>query len=158
MYLALAGASAVLLLCDPDLVSSRIDYRLVFAGLTLFFLLGVIDDFANVHGLLKLAVQVGAAGLLVGGGAIVPVGSMGWSATPFVQTAATVLSIGWLVFAANAVNLSDGMDGLAGTISLGAAASLAAIGLVGGAFLPAAVALVVSGVVLGFLLFNAPPA
>jgi len=69
-----------------------------------------------------------------------------------------VVSVFWLVGLANALNMLDGLDGLAGGVTFIISGLLAAILIVTGqpiaAFLPIALA----GAVAGFLLHNLPPA
>jgi UDP-GlcNAc:undecaprenyl-phosphate/decaprenyl-phosphate GlcNAc-1-phosphate transferase len=80
-----------------------------------------------------------------------------WDYSPWLAIAATVLWIGWMT---NTINFSDGVDGLAGGVSLIAALALAFNALaqrppqITIALLPLALA----GACAGFLLFNFPPA
>jgi UDP-GlcNAc:undecaprenyl-phosphate GlcNAc-1-phosphate transferase len=64
----------------------------------------------------------------------------------------------WLVAGINAVNLIDGMDGLASTTGLCIALGVAATGWVTGASATALLALTLAGALAGFLAFNFPPA
>ncbi|MCM3637959.1 phospho-N-acetylmuramoyl-pentapeptide-transferase [Sporosarcina luteola] len=64
----------------------------------------------------------------------------------------------WLVGFSNAVNLSDGLDGLVAGTSTIAFAAFGVLGLVYEQFDIATFAFVVSGAMLGFLLFNMKPA
>ena len=58
----------------------------------------------------------------------------------------------------NAINLIDGMDGLAGGICFFAALTSAVIGLAKGDFFTATIGFTIVGSLLGFLMFNLPPA
>lgn len=74
---------------------------------------------------------------------------LGWAGLGFV--------VFWLVACTNVINLADGMDGLAGSISL---VALATIGILSGWSAGEAVALfsyTVCGAIAGFLLHNWPP-
>ncbi|WP_432359490.1 phospho-N-acetylmuramoyl-pentapeptide-transferase [Sporosarcina sp. UB5] len=64
----------------------------------------------------------------------------------------------WLVGFSNAVNLSDGLDGLVAGTSTIAFAAFGVLGLVYEQYDIATFAFVVSGAMLGFLLFNMKPA
>ncbi len=78
---------------------------------------------------------------------------------PYIQASlALPLTLLWYVAVINAVNLIDGLDGLAGGISLIAFGSLALVFSANGdlRFLP--IALVVTGSIAGFLVFNFSPA
>ncbi len=106
----------------------------------------------------KLGGQVAAASLAVGSGLYVasvnlplvgPVG-LGW--------AGAALTLAWILFATNAMNFIDGLNGLAAGVSALAAAVLAGIGAAhGGWFVYFTGLLLVSGLV-GFLPFNFPRA
>ena len=117
-----------------------------------------LDDVREWPFTIKLGAQIGAAVLAVGSGLWVdtlnlpgvgPVG-LGWVGVP--------LSLGWILFATNAVNFMDGLNGLvAGSCAL---ASLVLAGLaagMGGWFVYAAGGLLGAGL-LGFLPFNFPRA
>jgi len=75
-----------------------------------------------------------------------------WGAVPAAGIE-VLLVVFWVVLVTNAINLIDGMDGLAATAALVAALGGAALG--GAAPLPA---LVLAGAILGFLRFNLPRA
>ncbi len=116
------------------------------------------DDLLDWPFMVKLAAQLGAALLAVGSGLMVdavnvplagPV-SLGWFAAP--------LTLAWILFATNAMNFIDGLNGLAAGVSALAAAALAGIAAAhGGWFVYFAGLLLMSGL-LGFLPFNFPRA
>lgn len=125
------------------------------AGATLA--LGVYDDATNLRGLYKLAGQLLIAGMLVYlglrmdhfelfGNEI----TLGWLAVPF--------SMFWLVGSTNAINLLDGIDGLASGVGLVLCLTLASINALFGHFPEAVVMLALAGSLLGFLRYNFAPA
>jgi len=63
-----------------------------------------------------------------------------------------------IVSTANAVNITDGLDGLAGGLSVIAFASLGGIAYMKGLFLLTAFCAIIAGATLAFLWFNIPPA
>ncbi|MEC9092116.1 MAG: MraY family glycosyltransferase [Planctomycetota bacterium] len=73
-------------------------------------------------------------------------------------TVAMAITIIWIVGAINSVNLIDGADGLAGTTTFIVSLALAVISLVTNHLIEGAIALSLSGAILGFLIFNFPPA
>jgi UDP-GlcNAc:undecaprenyl-phosphate GlcNAc-1-phosphate transferase len=75
---------------------------------------------------------------------------LGWLGVPI-----TVL---WLVACINALNLLDGMDGLASLVGLSTAAMLAIIALNLGHSHVSLIAIALAGALVGFLLYNLPPA
>jgi UDP-GlcNAc:undecaprenyl-phosphate GlcNAc-1-phosphate transferase len=68
------------------------------------------------------------------------------------------LTVFWLIALPNLINLVDGMDGLAGGISLMLMGLLCYAGLTGSAAFPALCAAGMVGALIGFLRFNFPPA
>jgi UDP-GlcNAc:undecaprenyl-phosphate GlcNAc-1-phosphate transferase len=64
----------------------------------------------------------------------------------------------WMVGIANAINLVDGMDGLAGGIAGFAALAMGIIALLTGHFDTALIAFALLGGIIGFLFYNLPPA
>jgi len=117
--------------------------------------LGVVDDVRGLGARTKLVGQIAAAVLLV---VLVKdfrvrklIGlDLGWLSIP--------LTIGWLVACANAVNLIDGLDGLAAGVTLIALATVLVFATVLNAWLVVLLAGTLCGAILGFLIFNWPPA
>ncbi len=70
----------------------------------------------------------------------------------------TALTFLFLVGVTNAVNLSDGLDGLAGGMSLLCLCAVALLASVSGNMLVVTIALIECGAILGFLRFNTHPA
>lgn len=130
-------------------------FVLVAAG---FHALGLVDDLKNLSGRAKLAVQLLLACIAVASGyrfydlslpGYFSIG-LGWVSLP--------LSVLWIVGIANAVNLLDGMDGMAGGFSFIAFGIWAAYFLKDGQYLPTVAAIAGAGATLGFLFYNFPPA
>jgi UDP-GlcNAc:undecaprenyl-phosphate GlcNAc-1-phosphate transferase len=69
-----------------------------------------------------------------------------------------IITVLWIVGLSNALNLIDGMDGLAGGIAMIGTAIWAIFFFKTGQSLPALVALAACGAIGGFLFFNFPPA
>jgi UDP-GlcNAc:undecaprenyl-phosphate/decaprenyl-phosphate GlcNAc-1-phosphate transferase len=117
-----------------------------------------LDDLFDWKFTVKLAAQVLAAVVAVGSGIYVVdyrlpyVGPLyvGWLAAP-----ATVL---WLLFATNAMNFIDGLNGLAGGVALIAACFLAGIAAFTGGWFAYFAALLLAAGLAGFLPFNFPRA
>lgn len=122
----------------------------VWAGAVLVFLVGLADDLWGVRPEGKLIVQVGATALLLYAGQAFWRGGPFWVSIP--------LTFLWVIGITNAVNLLDGLDGLAASITAVAAATLGAIGVSIGEVGLAAVAVIMAGACLGFLLYNLKPA
>lgn len=130
------------------------------AGAGILVLLGIMDDLKGIDYKTKFCGQIAAAAIVVVAGDVT-IRSLGallpahvvlpdWIAVP--------LTIFAIVGITNAVNLADGLDGLAGGISLLAFACIGYIAsLHQGPFI-ALIAVALSGAVFGFLRFNSHPA
>jgi len=131
----------------------RILWQMALPALAVF-LLGMYDDLAGMKASHKLVGQIAAAAVAVAAG--IRIHSIaGISLDPWTGAVVTVL---WLVACANAMNLIDGVDGLASGVALIAAcASIVAALITGHLELAIAFAPVVGGL-LGFLVFNFNPA
>jgi len=128
--------------------------RSVAPAALLVVLLGLADDIFSLKPWQKLAGQILASYIAVAGG--VHIGSLaGFSLDPWIGTAVTVV---WLVGCANAVNLIDGVDGLAAGIALLACAADLVAALLGGNMALAIAIAPLAGALLGFLVFNSSPA
>ena len=125
---------------------------------TLLFMAGLLDDRLDLDYRLKLAGQIAAALIVVLGGEIQI------EKLPFVDVAradplwSVPLTVLVLVGITNAVNLSDGLDGLAGGISVLALGCLAAFAYQTEDRVAFAMALAMMGATFGFLRFNSNPA
>jgi len=138
------------------------------AGLLGFGAIGFLDDLAKVRrgrnlGLRareRLALQLGL-GLLLGGAAAATVGTAlqlpGGVAIPL-GGAYVVFAALWLAGFTNAVNLTDGLDGLAAGLAAAAAAGMAVVAARRAAPDAATVAAAIAGAALGFLSVNRYPA
>jgi len=130
---------------------------LAVVGAALLLVVGFADDVRSVSPKLKLLGQVVAAVLAVVGGVrlelLAPAGSAGVTAA-----ADAALTVAWIVFITNAVNLTDGLDGLASGIGVIAFSWLSLAALQGGDAASALVPLAFAGAILGFLIYNFNPA
>lgn len=137
---------------------NRMQMLSLFLGTAWILLLGTVDDKKGLGWGKKLAGQFLGAGILALGGhsiarATVPfVGPVvfGWVGVPLLIIAVVAIT--------NAINLIDGMDGLAGGICFFAALTSSVIGIVKGDIFTATMGFTIAGSVLGFLMYNFPPA
>jgi UDP-GlcNAc:undecaprenyl-phosphate/decaprenyl-phosphate GlcNAc-1-phosphate transferase len=131
----------------------------IFAGLLLMHGLGVYDDFTNLRAPFKFLIQVLAATLVVSSLALLRSISLPFVGEVLIPTwVAVPLTVLWIVSIANAINLVDGADGLAGGIALIAALFMGIVAFGQGNLITAVVAFSLVGSLSGFLLFNFPPA
>lgn len=120
-------------------------------------LLGLLDDAIGIRGRQKLAGQVLLVSFLVWSGfRLEQLSLFGWQ--PEFGLFVIPISIGWLLLTVNALNLIDGADGLCSTVGWIASAGLAFMAAVGGHSVESTIAAGLAGALLGFLVFNFPPA
>ncbi len=129
----------------------------LLAGMSVLHLMGMVDDRRSLSPWIKLAVQFAVAAAIVQ-----------WFDVRLLTALDGMLSLGtwpsfvvtvvWIVVVTNAVNFIDNMDGLAAGVSAIAAAIFMVACIVNHQwFIAATLALLIGGLV-GFLVFNFPPA
>jgi UDP-GlcNAc:undecaprenyl-phosphate GlcNAc-1-phosphate transferase len=129
------------------------------AGASILFLIGVLDDLLELRPRLKFMAQIAAVFIACpsSGTMIKNFGDL-FSAGP-VQTG--ILAMPLTIFCAigviNAINMSDGLDGLAGGISLTAFSVFMLLAFLNGQPELAFLSLAMCGAILAFLKFNWPP-
>jgi len=143
----------------PIQFQGTVDLPLLIIALLIIFSLGLYDDFIGTAAWKKFLVQAFAAsmiyfaGLKIGELSIPFIGSQGISIfTSF------FLTVFWVCFITNAINIVDGIDGLATGISFFAAVSMGVLAFLSSQFLLVLIIAVLSGVILGFYPFNFPKA
>ncbi|MCJ7703432.1 MAG: undecaprenyl/decaprenyl-phosphate alpha-N-acetylglucosaminyl 1-phosphate transferase [Anaerolineales bacterium] len=122
----------------------------LIAGAFLIFILGVLDDFRQITPPAKLIGEIIAAAIVVLFGRNIDFFDG--------QYLNIIFTFFWLVGITNAINLLDNMDGLAGGVSLIAALLLSFLFWKTGSYDLLLISLVLAGGILGFLVFNFPPA
>ena len=130
---------------------------LLGAGL-MILLVGLMDDLREVNFKIKFVVQAAAAGLAFLAGYRIEDVSMPWGASFPLEWAAPIVTIFWLVFLSNAINLIDGKDGLAAGVAIIAALPLALIAHNVDRPLVAVEFVALAGACAGFLPLNLPTA
>ncbi len=131
----------------------------LFGGALLIVAMGALDDLLDLPPLVRLGGERGAAACAVRGGAVFGTLSLpGGGFLPLPEPLAAGLTIFWIVSCTNAVNLIDGLDGLAA--GLAAIGSLSLLGAALSLSSPAVAALLAAlgGACLGFLPDNRSPA
>ena len=138
------------------------ELRGMLLGSTIIAVLGIFDDIYALPALPKFFIQIGAALVAVLGGNRImflsnpnifskePFWDLGWLSIPI-----TVL---WIVGITNAVNLIDGLDGLACGVSTISSMTLLVIALVMEEPDVAILMAALSGACIGFLPYNLNPA
>ena len=134
------------------------DLFLMLAGLSLAFATGLIDDFIHLHCLLKLFLQIVSASLAFAGGLQIDHFTLPWISLEFAPLISYSLTVFWFLLFVNAINLIDGLDGLAGGIVFFAASTMTILLAWRGDLANAAWFAIISGSCLGFLRYNFNPA
>ena len=155
------GTLAVMLLMSRSVASElfavpRFTVGFVVASVGIC-LLGVCDDRFTIRGRQKLAGQLIVSSCVVGSGLLITDiqvfaldVELGILAVPF--------TLFWILAAINAINLIDGMDGLATSVGLVLSVGIAVMAVSTGHRVDAMLAMTLAGSLAGFLFYNIPPA
>ncbi|MCR4943014.1 MAG: undecaprenyl/decaprenyl-phosphate alpha-N-acetylglucosaminyl 1-phosphate transferase [Clostridium sp.] len=137
----------------------------VFISATLILLIGLVDDYYKTVGkefpiYPRLIVQLLAAALVFKAG----IAFEGFT-NPFTgiyvelsYTVQFILTVTWIFGVTTVINWSDGMDGLAGGISLISAMTFFFAAIILGQGESATISIILAGSLIGFLVYNVHPA
>jgi len=130
-------------------------------GGTMIVIIGALDDRFQLSAKLKFVAQIAAACVVVFGFDI----SVNFVNIPFNDTYSSLeswisipLTIFWIVGVTNAINLIDGLDGLAAGVSAIAIGTILVMSLLMGNMMIALLCMILLGAIIGFLFFNFHPA
>lgn len=161
IFLATLAAWGVLLVV-PNAMRARFlsEWYALFTLLvpgTLVLLLGLYDDLVGAVPWQKLAVETLAAGMVWWAGfRITSLPIIGYGVhNPILSFVLTAL---WIVAVTNALNLIDGLDGLAAGVVFFVTISVFVVSLIQGNYFVCILAITLAGALLGFLRFNFAPA
>ena len=124
---------------------------LILAGGVVLHVLGLLDDVHPLGAVAKLVVMT-AAGLVVSAVGGVRIAEF------LGPVASIILTTVWIVVVTNAFNFLDNMDGLSAGVACICTAFLVICGIMAGQILVPGLACIFLGAMLGFLVFNFPPA
>lgn len=167
LYVGFMAACATLWIgvqfCDWQIIDlyvvKGIDYAVLIIGISVMFLVGLIDDVMPLSPRTKLAGQIVAAAIVTFSGVSIDTVrslidgaffELGWANFP--------LTIIYLVAFVNIINLIDGLDGLAAGIVIIVSSSLLYLVILRGSFTLSVMCLALIGACLAFLRFNFYPA
>ncbi|MEB3223932.1 MAG: MraY family glycosyltransferase [Candidatus Sericytochromatia bacterium] len=153
-------AVAAIELLEPGPVFPRTGpFMGLLVGAAMIFMLGIADDLKPLPARFKLVVQIFAAAVAFWLGVRIEVLSNPAGGVMILPMWVSMgLTVFWLVGITNTVNLIDGLDGLAGGVSLIAASTTAVIALQTKQPALALLALALVGSTVGFLRYNWNPA
>ncbi|GFN22763.1 glycosyltransferase family 4 protein [Thermanaeromonas sp. C210] len=127
-------------------------------GASLILVVGLVDDIRGLSPRWKLAGQVAAALVVALFGARVEFLTNPFDGFLFLGKLAIPVTVFWLVSVTNALNLVDGLDGLAAGTALIASVTMAVVAWLEGETRVAFLALALAASILGFLPYNFYPA
>ncbi|UJX42543.1 undecaprenyl/decaprenyl-phosphate alpha-N-acetylglucosaminyl 1-phosphate transferase [Desulfovibrio sp. JY] len=153
--LALAGT-----LLPPSVTDILFDRPMLFvyAGAVLIFAVGFADDKWTLPSKLKLVAQIVAACVACFGGARIASFAIPGHFTIHFELLSYAVTVFWFVLLINAINLIDGLDGLAAGVVFFASGVQAVLAIMRGEAHTAAMFAVMAGATLGFLRYNFNPA
>lgn len=155
----MVAASVAIYRFDWNFITAKqiLPFASLLVAILIIWSVGFADDILNLRGRQKLLGQILAAVVLVLGGfsakSVSVLGvfiELGWMSFP--------LTVIWLLACTNALNLIDGADGLCSTVGAIIFGALGILASMNGHFAEAAIAFAFCGALLGFLVFNFPPA
>jgi len=134
--------------------------RSIHIGCALIVIFGLLDDVKNLKYIQKLMAQTAGALVVIfyGGLRIESLGNLmpGGAALPFAVS--IILTLLFIIGVTNAINLSDGLDGLAGGIAMLSFVTIGFFAWRCGNMTIAVMSIAVVGAILGFLRYNTHPA
>lgn len=163
IYLAFAAPLAILWLLPSTGLASLLRGHpaellgLLVGGATALGV-GIVDDARGLSPRWKLLGQVAAASIVIAAGCSLSVIRTPFGAPLHLGVFSYPITLLWLVACMNAVNLLDGLDGLAAGACLFVSITLFLVGLMFGQTLCMLLMACLTGAILGFLVFNFHPA
>ncbi|NOQ16915.1 MAG: hypothetical protein GQ581_07640, partial [Methyloprofundus sp.] len=131
-------------------------YSVLFGGM-IIVLFGIADDVLDINYKWKFLGQIIATCYVISQGVYIKVVPfLGMNEAPIIIS--YILTFLFVIGSTNAVNLSDGLDGLAAGIMLLSFACIAVLGIFSGGVVVSIMATAVIGGIIGFLRFNTYPA
>ncbi|MCX5725855.1 MAG: MraY family glycosyltransferase [Candidatus Saganbacteria bacterium] len=130
----------------------------ILLGATMILVVGIIDDIKRVKPYTKLFVQIAAAGIAIYFGVKIEFITNPIDGVIPLRAFVIPITILWIVGITNAINLVDGLDGLASGIAAIAGVTLFIVALIMKQEGPAVLMIALAGVSFGFLRYNFNPA
>jgi UDP-GlcNAc:undecaprenyl-phosphate GlcNAc-1-phosphate transferase len=130
----------------------------LLCSISIIFLVGLLDDFKGLPAKVKLGMELLIAGLLCLAGVRISSIALTDEWVLSLGSWGCLLTVLWIVGITNAVNISDGLDGLAAGIGAITCGVIAILAIRGGEEMMAVFMLALLGSLCGFLVFNFNPA
>lgn len=148
------GVAVGILIIRPNI--SELPY-IILGGLTIT-IVGVLDDMYTIRPIVKLGGQLIAASFILYSGLVIDYISLPMVGTVHLGPLSIIITLLWIIGVTNAINLIDGLDGLAAGISVIGLTSMLVISLIDGRTIVVMLSLIIIGPSLGFLYHNFFPA
>lgn len=129
----------------------------ILAGVGLLFVAGIIDDTRGMRAIVKLAFQIAAAVLAWSLGLGLERFQFPWGVVELGPLALPI-TVAWVVGVINAVNLIDGLDGLASGVALTVLGAFGLLAAADGVDPTLLIVVATVGAAFGFLAYNLHPA
>ena len=133
----------------------------ILSGVVVLGIVCYIDDVKNIKPLVKLTGQLVAAMIVVASGVVINNFTIPFKENSIIinEVLSYIITVIWIIGITNAINLSDGLDGLSSGITLLSCISLIIVFSLNGSPLIAIVLITaLAGAILGFLPYNFNPA
>lgn len=130
----------------------------IIIGAIIIVVTGILDDKFQIRPIIKLAGQLLAAGVVISGGLVIERITIPFLGIVHLEGFSVVISILWIVGIANAINLIDGLDGLASGVTTIALSSILVMAVTDHRVLVIYLCVILIGSNLGFLYHNFHPA
>lgn len=128
-----------------------------FLGAAICFATGLVDDFHRLKPGIKFIMQIAGASVAFAGGLRIDQFDIMGISVGFGFSSYFITML-WFILFINAVNLVDGLDGLAAGVVFFTAAVMVVLSVMSNSFLSAMLFSALGGAVLGFLRYNFNPA
>jgi UDP-GlcNAc:undecaprenyl-phosphate GlcNAc-1-phosphate transferase len=161
MAIAFGVAIGAATLVSPDLGATAVlrpnRAMAILAGVSLLLVIGVVDDTRGMRALVKLGLQVAAVTVAWALGLSVDTLFLPWGIV-YLGWLSLPVTVAWVVGVINAVNLIDGLDGLASAVVLTVLAAFGLLAAADGVDPTLPIIAATGGAAFGFLAYNLHPA
>ncbi|WP_377887698.1 glycosyltransferase family 4 protein [Alkalihalobacillus sp. R86527] len=130
----------------------------IILGALIIIIVGILDDKYTLSAKVKFIAQIAAALLVVSTGLTIDFVALPFIGKIELGIASYAVTVFWIVGVTNAINLIDGLDGLAAGVSTIALTSIFTVAVLNNNLFVAGIAIILIGGTLGFLIFNFHPA
>lgn len=130
----------------------------IIIGAIIIVVTGVLDDKFQIRPIIKLAGQLLAAGVVISGGLVIERITIPFLGLVELNHFSLIITVLWIVGISNAINLIDGLDGLASGVSTIALSSILIMAVTDSRVFVIYLCAILIGSNLGFLYHNFHPA